>query len=311
MTPEEVRKILDTAADLTFLERWDDILELLRPLEDSGQLSGEDAGEAAYYIGLACQAQGAWDAAGSYFDVALQKGSAAMKTEAKAALDELARKDTATEAAGDGVTQADAAAILRAANDAMAGNDLESAMGYYRQVYDGTVDDKPKFEATLGIARVHAYRTELGDAEDYANYVKSEGPEDLRVEAGELLTWISEQRTAAQATADGVAADEFTQATKAALDLFAAGRYAQALPLFMRVYESEHVPGIARARAAFNAGSCHISLDDDAAARPLLEYAREHGPADLTEDAKAMLEVIDDIAAAQRLVQQLGASAGD
>jgi hypothetical protein len=308
MTPDDVRKVLDSAADLAELERWDDLYELLHPVDEAGIVAGEDAGEAAYLLGLSCRGTGSWDAAASYFEAAAAQGSAVVKDDALGMLEAIRRMDTATDATADGVTQPEAASVLAAGNGALERGDYPIAVNYFRQVYDGPVDDEPRFQAALGIARVHAYRHELDDAEDYANHVKSEGPEGLSSQAAELLVWISGQRTAAQATDDGVAADEFTQAADAAMALYETRNYAEALTLFLRVYGSEHVPATSRALHALNAAVCHLSLDDDASARPLLEYAIAHGLEDTKANARSLIEHLDTLTEAQRLVEAFGAA---
>jgi tetratricopeptide (TPR) repeat protein len=166
--------------------------------------------------------------------------------------------DTATDATADGVTQPEAASVLAAGNDALERGDYPMALSYFRQVYDGPVDDEPRFQAALGIARVHAYRNELDDAEDYANHVKCE-----------------------------------------------TRNYAEALTLFLRVYGSDRVPATSRALHALNAAVCHLSLDDDASARPLLEYAIAHGLEDTKANAKSLIEHLDTLTEAQRLVEAL------
>ena len=305
MTPDEARRVLVAARETAQVEQWQGAYDLLFPVHEEKVLTGAEQGDAAFVLGEACRGLESWDAAVFYYEEASTTASGDNQAKAKERLAEIRRQDAAVDAEYEGVAQAEAEAVLAAADDALARHDFDDALAHYRAAYQGVIDGKPKYRAALGIARSCANLGNFDEAAQYADYVIDSAPDDLKGQAQTLLEWIKDHRAATTASGDGTSPDEFRESWDAANGAFFNGAYDQALPLYLAGKESEQLSGTDRGKMAFNAGICQRFLGNDTEARALFEFAVSHGPPGTVAKAQSHIEKIDRRESAAELVAEL------
>lgn len=305
MTPDEAKAVLAAAAESARYHRWADIDHLLRHVYDAHVLAGTDQGEAAYLLGMAYLNTGGWDAAHYMLTEASTSAGHDHRTEAGQRLQEVARHDTATDAAFDGVEEGEAAAVLAAADDALARGDYDTANAHYASVYNGHPAAEPRAKGALGIATVYAHRGHLTEAKQYADYVAGLGIAGPAAGAHSLLAWIAQQQGAETAAADGTTVDEYTAAHEAALSAYRFGDYARVRTLCLSVLDSTQIGATEKAKMAYNASIAESHLGLEHEAREHLDFAVAHGPTDVAVKAHQRIEAIDRHDQAELLVAEL------
>jgi tetratricopeptide (TPR) repeat protein len=303
MTPDEARAVLAAAADSAKLQQWEDIDHLLRPVYDANLLTGTDLGDAYYLLGLSYLQTGAWDAAHSFLDEATRTAGDANKKLAADRLAEITRRDAAVDAETAGVEKDNAAAPLAAGDDALARADYDGAYAHYWSVYDGHPDAGTRATAALGIARVFAYRGDLVQGDQYAQYVIGTG-RAAAAGAKDLADWIALQRRADGDIADGLTANEYADVWEAGHQAFAAGNIEHARAYFLSALEAPQLASTEHFKAAFNVGLCDQRLGQPDEARKQFEYVLAHGDATAIQKVTARLAAMDSHDAAEELVDE-------
>ncbi|MDT4925746.1 MAG: hypothetical protein QOG01_3459 [Pseudonocardiales bacterium] len=305
MTPDEAKTVLASVTDSAHLNQWEDVDHLLRPVYDQNLLTGTDQGDAAYLLGVAYLNMGAWDAAQGFLDEASTTASPTNQADVAKRMAEIRRHDAAAGAEVDGVDQSESAAVLAAADDALARGDYDDAYARYWSVYDGHPDAEARAKGALGIATVFAHRGELTEATQYAQYVVGTGHAGPAAGANQLLAWIKDQQGAQTAIEDGTTADEFTHTMDAARSAFFANDYSQARTLYLSIIDSSQIASTEHAKAAFNVGMAELFLGMEPEAREHFEYVVSQGYGDAAGKAQKRLAALDRHDQAEALVAEL------
>jgi hypothetical protein len=302
MTPGDTATILGQAEQSAHHQQWQDVDHMLRQLYDQDQFSGTDKGDAAYLLGLSYVNSNAWDAAQGFLTEAASSASSDKQQLARAQLEQISHYDAANDAAGDGVDQHDAAAVLQAGDEALGRGDYADAHTRYWSVYDGHPDDAVRAKAALGIAYAYAYGGDLDQGAQFAHYVVDTG-QPAAADAQALLTWITEQQGATAAAGDGTTPDEYLQVHEAAKEAMYAGDYAQALTLSLSILNAPQLAAVEHAKSAYNAGVCEQFLDGmEAAAREHFEFAVANGNPETAAKAQDRLTGMNTHDRAEELV---------
>jgi hypothetical protein len=281
--------------------------DLLTPLHEGGSVAGEDLGRTSFLLGEACLGLDGLDAAMYYYEEAAQHGSAETQQQAQARIAEIGRRDDAVDAADEGVEgEQEAEAVLRAAEDALANHDFETAGQYFTQAYDGIQMTNAQISrASLGLAECHAAAGENDQAEGYLQVAESADASALTERIAALRARMAEVSAGEAAGADGVERTELDELHEAGLAAARTQDWEGAYGYFQQIYESGMAPATQRGRAAMNLGICCLYTHDYDAAVGYLTEASNTAHPDLAAKASEILTEIEQLDQAEAIVDRI------
>ena len=305
MDADQAKQVLAAARDSAEMSHWQEIHHQLHEVYTRQLLTGTDQGDAAYLLGLAAMGTGDWTGAAPLLTEASTSAGNEYRAEAKKRLTEIQHHTGAVAAEADqDVDQKESSTVLSAADEAMARQSYDEALGHYTAAYDGHADGKARAKGALGIANVYAHKDDLAQAKQYAEYAASTGVAEVVSEAKNLVTWIAQQEAAVGATADGTTINEYAAANDGAKNAFFNSDYGRARTLLTSMLNSQQLGTVERAKAWLNLGMVEFQLGEFADARVNLDLAATHGAASTVEKAQRILARLDRHDHAETLLEE-------
>jgi len=306
VSDEDIQTVIDAGERYLEVDDHQGAYDLLHQWHESGHL-GDRQGEVAFHLAEACMGLDALDAAMYYFEEASRDAPATLQQRAQERIAEIGRRDDAEEAVHEGVAGDDEAeTVLRAADDALANNDFDTAFEYYTQAYDGIQMTEAQISrASVGLARCHAERGEPDEAEGYLQVAESNDASQLTGEIANIRTRLEEVRAGEAALEGGVDRSELDELNEAALGAAASRDWESAFRYFEQMYESGLLPESDRGRVAHNMGlTCLYTHDYDAAHQYLTESQSTSRP-EVAERSTVLLAHLDDLDDAADIIPEL------